>query len=134
MEKRGGGYAKPNIRGLHLFILILLVIFTLLFSPIIYSIHESYKNAKVVTATISNVSGGGGRKINVRYRYEMQGRKYEADRRETPMEQKIGDKKKISVNLDAPEEILNHEKINTSVWLYLLGILSLDFSRLFLCS
>lgn len=50
----------------------------------------------------------------------MQGKKYEADRRETPMEQKIGDKKKISVNLDAPEEILNHENEKEALFLIFL--------------
>lgn len=60
MEQRGGGYAKPNFRGLHVFVLIMLVIFALIFSPVIYGIHKTYKNTEAVTATISNVSGAGG--------------------------------------------------------------------------
>ena len=63
MEKRGGGYTKPNFRGLHVFVLIMLVIFALIFSPIIYNIHKSYKDTKVVTATISSVSRSSGRNI-----------------------------------------------------------------------
>lgn len=109
MEQHDGGYAKPNIRGMHVFVLVMLVIFAVIFSPVIYSIHKSYKNTKVVTATISNVSGAGGRKINVRYQYEMNGKKYEAERREIPIDQEVGDKEKISVNQDHQDEILEHE-------------------------
>lgn len=124
MEQRGE-YSKPNIRGMHVFVLILLVIFALIFSPVIYSIHRSYKNTKVVTATISDVSGAGGRKINVRYQYEMNGKKYEAERREIPIDQEVGDKEKISVNQEHPEAILDHENEKEALFLIFLLIVIL---------
>lgn len=39
----------------------------------------------------------------------MNGKKYEAERREIPIDQEVGGKEKISVNQDHPEEILEYE-------------------------
>lgn len=106
MKKRGGGYAISRRRFGGIFILF--IIFVLIFSPIIYKVHKTYKNSEVVSAIISDIAGGGSRQIKVTYRYEIMGKKYETVKKESPTNQKIGDKKKIRVSAVRPEEVLDY--------------------------
>lgn len=68
--------------------------------------YKAYTDSKVVKADVINVSGTKNSMLDVKYRYNYDGDKYEESVRQSVSEIKAGDEKEIRIRKNAPEQIV----------------------------
>lgn len=68
--------------------------------------YKAYTDSKVVKADVINVSGTKNSMLDVKYRYNYDGDKYEESVRQSVSEIKAGDEKEIRIRRNAPEQII----------------------------
>lgn len=68
--------------------------------------YKAYTDSKVVKADVINVSGTKNSMLDVKYRYNYDGDKYEENVRQSVSEIKAGDEKEIRIRKNAPEQIV----------------------------
>ena len=68
--------------------------------------YKTYTDSKAVKAEVINVSGMKNSMLDVKYRYNYDGDKYEESVRQSVGEIKVGDKKEIRIRKNAPEQIV----------------------------
>ena len=68
--------------------------------------YKTYTDSKVVKADIINVSGTKNGMLDIKYRYNYNGDKYEESVRQSVGEIKVGDEKEIRIRKNAPEQIV----------------------------
>ena len=68
--------------------------------------YKIYTDSKAVKAEVINVSGMKNSMLDVKYRYNYDGDKYEESVRQSVGEIKVGDKKEIRIRKNAPEQIV----------------------------
>lgn len=68
--------------------------------------YKTYTDSKVVKAEVINVSGTKNGMLDVKYRYNYDGDKYEESARQSVDEIKAGDKKEIRIRKSIPEKII----------------------------
>lgn len=68
--------------------------------------YKAYTDSKVVKADVINVSGTKNGMLDVKYRYNYDGDKYEESARQSVGKIKVGDKKEIRIRKNAPEQIV----------------------------
>lgn len=68
--------------------------------------YKAYTDSKVVKADVINVSGTKNSMLDVKYRYNYDGDKYEESARQSVGKIKVGDKKEIRIRKNAPEQIV----------------------------
>ena len=69
-------------------------------------LNQRYTDSKVVKADVINVSGTKNSMLDVKYRYNYDGDKYEESVRQSVSEIKAGDEKEIRIRKNAPEQIV----------------------------
>ena len=68
--------------------------------------YKTYTDSKVVKADVINVSGTKNGMLDIKYRYNYNGDKYEESVRQSVGEIKVGDEKEIRIRKNAPEQIV----------------------------
>lgn len=68
--------------------------------------YKAYTDSKVVKADVINVSGTKNGMLDIKYRYNYDGDKYEESVRQSVGEIKVGDEKEIRIRKNAPEQIV----------------------------
>ena len=68
--------------------------------------YKTYTDSKVVKADVINVSGTKNGMLDIKYRYNYNGDKYEKSARQSVGKIKVGDKKEIRIRKNAPEQIV----------------------------
>lgn len=68
--------------------------------------YKTYTDSKVVKADVINVSGTKNGMLDIKYRYNYNGDKYEKSVRQSVDEIKAGDKKEIRIRKSIPEKII----------------------------
>ena len=68
--------------------------------------YKTYTDSKVVKAEVINVSGTKNGMLDVKYRYNYDGDKYEESARQSVGRIKVGEKTEIRVRQNAPEQIV----------------------------
>lgn len=68
--------------------------------------YKTYTNSEIVQANVINVSGTKNGMMEVKYRYNYDGEKYEENVRQSVDEIKAGDKKEIRIRKSIPEKII----------------------------
>lgn len=68
--------------------------------------YKTYTDSKVVKADVINVSGTKNGMLDIKYRYNYNGDKYEESVRQSVGEIKVGDEKEIRIRKNAPEQII----------------------------
>lgn len=74
--------------------------------------YNNYAGSQLVMAEVINVEGADDENINVTYRYNITGKKYESDKIQYVEKVKKGDKKEIRIKKNNPEVILKDNDIN----------------------
>ena len=74
--------------------------------------YNNYAGSQLVMAEVINVEGIDDKNINVTYRYNITGKKYESDKIQYVEKVKKGDKKEIRIKKNNPEVILKDNDIN----------------------
>ena len=100
---------KINIKRKKVFAFIFIVIFFGEAIPFVLNATTNYKiytDSKAVKAEVINVSGMKNSMLDVKYRYNYDGDKYEESVRQSVGEIKVGDKKEIRIRKNAPEQIV----------------------------
>lgn len=78
--------------------------------------YNNYAGSQLVMAEVINVDGADDKNINVTYRYNIAGKKYESDKVQYTEKIKKGDKKEIRVNKGNPEVILKYNDVNLVIF------------------
>ena len=94
--------------------------------------YNNYAGSQLVMAEVINVEGADDKNINVTYRYNIAGKKYESGKIQPPEKIKKGDKREIRVKKDSPEIILKHNDINYAVLCDVLIGLCLELAVLWM--
>ena len=68
--------------------------------------YKTYTDSEIVKANVINVSGTKNGMMEVKYRYNYDGEKYEENVRQSVDEIKAGDKKEIRIRKSIPEKII----------------------------
>ena len=68
--------------------------------------YKTYADSEIVKANVVNVSGTKNGMLDVKYRYNYDGEKYEESARQSVGEIKAGDEKEIRIRKNAPEKII----------------------------
>ena len=68
--------------------------------------YKTYTNSEIVKANVVNVSGTKNGMLDVKYRYNYNGEKYEESARQSVGEIKAGDEKEIRIQKSIPEKII----------------------------
>ena len=68
--------------------------------------YKTYTDSKVVKADVINVSGTKNGMLDIKYRYNYNGDKYEKSVRQSVGEIKVGDEKEIRIRKSIPEKII----------------------------
>ena len=68
--------------------------------------YKTYTDSEIVKANVVNVSGTKNGMLDVKYRYNYDGEKYEESARQSVGEIKAGDKKEIRIRKSIPEKII----------------------------
>ena len=68
--------------------------------------YKTYTDSEIVKANVINVSGTKNDMLEVKYRYNYNGEKYEENVRQSVDEIKAGDKKEIRIRKSIPEKII----------------------------
>ena len=68
--------------------------------------YKTYTDSEIVQANVINVSGTKNGMMEVKYRYNYDGEKYEENVRQSVDEIKAGDKKEIRIRKSIPEKII----------------------------
>ena len=68
--------------------------------------YKTYTDSKVVKADVINVSGTKNGMLDVKYRYNYDGDKYEESVKQSVDEIKTGDEKEIRIRKSIPEKII----------------------------
>lgn len=100
---------KIIIKRKRVFAFIFIVIFFGEAIPFVLNATTNYKiytDSKAVKAEVINVSGMKNSMLDVKYRYNYDGDKYEESVRQSVGEIKVGDKKEIRIRKNAPEQIV----------------------------
>jgi hypothetical protein len=100
---------KIIIKRKKVFAFIFIVIFFGEAIPFVLNATTNYKiytDSKAVKAEVINVSGMKNSMLDVKYRYNYDGDKYEESVRQSVGEIKVGDKKEIRIRKNAPEQIV----------------------------
>ncbi|MCB6586941.1 hypothetical protein LI294_06320 [bacterium 210702-DFI.5.13] len=74
--------------------------------------YNNYAGSQLVIAEVINVEGADDGNINVTYRYNITGKKYESDKIQYAEKVKKGDKNEIRIKKNNPEVILKDNDIN----------------------
>lgn len=92
--------------------------------------YNNYAGSQLVIAEVINVEGADDGNINVTYRYNITGKKYESDKIQYAEKIKKGDKKEIRIKKNNPEMILKCNDINYVVLCDILIGLCLELAVL----
>ena len=92
--------------------------------------YNNYSGSQLVIAEVINVEGADDGNINVTYRYNITGKKYESDKIQYAEKIKKGDKKEIRIKKNNPEIILKCNDINYVVLCDILIGLCLELAVL----
>ncbi len=68
--------------------------------------YKTYTDSEIVKANVINVSGTKNGMLEVKYRYNYDGNKYEESARQPVDEIKAGDEKEIRIRKSIPEKII----------------------------
>lgn len=68
--------------------------------------YKTYTDSEIVKANVVNVSGTKNGMLDIKYRYNYVGEKYEESARQSVGEIKAGDERKIRIRKNAPEQII----------------------------
>ena len=68
--------------------------------------YKTYTDIEIVKADVINVSGTKNGMLDIKYRYNYNGDKYEKSVRQSVGKIKVGDKKEIRIRKNAPEQIV----------------------------
>lgn len=68
--------------------------------------YKTYADSEIVKANVINVYGTKNGMLDVKYRYNYDGDKYEESVKQSVGEIKVGDKKEIRIRKNAPEQII----------------------------
>lgn len=68
--------------------------------------YKTYTDSEIVKANVINVSGTKNDMLEVKYRYNYNGEKYEENVRQSVDEIKTGDEKEIRIRKSIPEKII----------------------------
>ena len=68
--------------------------------------YKTYTDSEIVKADVINVSGTKNGMLDIKYRYNYNGDKYEKSARQSVGKIKVGDKKEIRIRKNAPEQIV----------------------------
>ena len=68
--------------------------------------YKTYTDSEIVKANVINISGTKNDMLEVKYRYNHNGEKYEENVRQSVDEIKAGDKKEIRIRKSIPEKII----------------------------
>ena len=94
--------------------------------------YNNYAGSQLVMAEVINVEDTDNKNINVAYRYNIAGKKYESDKIQYTEKIKKGDKKEIRVKKNNPEVILKYNDINYAVLCDILIGLCLELAVLWM--
>lgn len=78
--------------------------------------YNNYAGNQLVIAEVINVEGADDGNINVTYRYNITGKKYESDKIQYAEKVKKGDKKEIRIKKGNPEVILKYNDVNLVIF------------------
>ena len=68
--------------------------------------YKTYTDSEIIKADVVNVSGTKNGMLDVKYRYNYGGEKYEESARQSIGEIKVGDEKEIRIRKSIPEKII----------------------------
>lgn len=68
--------------------------------------YKTYTDSEIVKADVVNVSGTKNGMLDVKYRYNYGGEKYEENARQSAGEIKAGDEKEVRIRKNAPNQII----------------------------
>lgn len=68
--------------------------------------YKTYTDSEIVKADVVNVSGTKNGMLDVKYRYNYGGEKYEENARQSVGEIKAGDEKEVRIRKNAPNQII----------------------------
>ena len=94
--------------------------------------YNNYSGSQLVMAEVVDIEGASDENINVTYRYNITGKKYESDKIQYVEKVKKGDKKEIRIKKNNPEVILKDNDINYVVLCDVLIGLCLELAVLYL--
>ena len=77
--------------------------------------YKTYTDSEIVKTDVINVSGTKNGMLDVKYRYNYDGEKYEESARQSVGEIKAGDEKEIRIRKSIPEKIIT-TTITTAIW------------------
>lgn len=98
--------ARKNFPLIKFICTIFFFVGTILFVINAVTDYKTYTNSEIVKANVINVSGTKNDMLNVKYRYNYGGEKYEENVRQSVDEIKAGDKKEIRIRKSIPEKII----------------------------
>ena len=98
--------ARKNLPLIKLICAIFFLVGVIIFVISIVTNYKTYTDSEIVKANVINVSGTKNDMLEVKYRYNHDGEKYEENVRQSVDEIKAGDKKEIRIRKSIPEKII----------------------------
>lgn len=98
--------ARKNFPLIKLICTIFFLVGVIIFVISVVTNYKTYTDSEIVKANVINVSGTKNDMLEVKYRYNYNGEKYEENVRQSVDEIKAGDKKEIRIRKSIPEKII----------------------------
>ena len=97
---------RKSFPPIKLICIIFFLVGVIIFVISVVTNYKTYTNSEIVQANVINVSGTKNGMMDVKYRYNYDGEKYEENVRQSVDEIKAGDKKEIRIRKSIPEKII----------------------------
>ena len=97
---------RKSFPPIKLICIIFFLVGVIIFVISVVTNYKTYTNSEIVQANVINVSGTKNGMMEVKYRYNYDGDKYEENVRQSVDEIKAGDKKEIRIRKSIPEKII----------------------------
>ena len=97
---------RKSFPPIKLICIIFFLVGVIIFVISVVTNYKTYTNSEIVQANVINVSGTKNGMMEVKYRYNYDGEKYEENVRQSVDEIKAGDKKEIRIRKSIPEKII----------------------------
>lgn len=97
---------RKSFPPIKLICIIFFLVGVIIFVISVVTNYKTYTDSEIVQANVINVSGTKNGMMEVKYRYNYDGEKYEENVRQSVDEIKAGDKKEIRIRKSIPEKII----------------------------
>ena len=97
---------RKNFTPIKLICTIFFLVGVIIFVISVVTNYKTYTDSEIVKAKVINVSGTKNDMLEVKYRYNHDGEKYEESVKQSVDEIKTGDKKEIRIRKNIPERII----------------------------